>query len=220
MVIDLEKCFGCKACSVNCRQGNGLIAHAWRRIEDCGVSKAPRRQRMFLPICCNHCSEPPCLEVCPTGATYRRSDGIVGIHEERCIGCGYCVLACPYRARTVLRGDFNPVSEAAPADPADIEIEAGRRGVCGKCNFCLNRLEKGLALGLRPGQDAEATPLCVVSCSAGALHFGDLDDPESEVSSLIRENRTARLQEEMGSDPSLFFIVPKGWDEPRERREG
>jgi phenylacetyl-CoA:acceptor oxidoreductase subunit 1 len=197
MVIDLRKCIGCRACAIACKQTNEVPLDCWRRVVDCGISEPPERQRTFLPMSCMHCNEPPCLEVCPSGATYRRPDGIVDIQHELCVGCGYCIVACPYQARAVI---VDPEPDAT--SPVLDHI-----GAATKCNFCLPRVDDGLAQGLRPGLDAEATPACVVACSANALHFGDLDDPDSEVSWLIRENGTARLQEELGTDPSVYYVV-------------
>jgi phenylacetyl-CoA:acceptor oxidoreductase subunit 1 len=208
MVIDLRKCIGCRACASACKQTNEVRRDLWRRVVDCGISGPPERQRTFLPMSCVHCSEPPCLEVCPTTATYRRPDGIVDVHYELCIGCGYCVVACPYMARTIIF----PNQSGFKAGPSSREPDMAARnlnhiGVATKCNFCLPRVDAGLAQGLQPGLDPEATPACVIACSTNTLHFGDLDDPDSEVSQLIRENKTARLQEELSTDPSVYYIV-------------
>ena len=101
-VIDVRKCVGCECCVVSCNQANSLAATmTWRRIADLGVNPVgPRRN--FLPLSCMHCGQPPCRDVCPTGATYQRSDGIVDVDSTRCMGCGYCVLACPYEARAIV----------------------------------------------------------------------------------------------------------------------
>jgi phenylacetyl-CoA:acceptor oxidoreductase subunit 1 len=208
MVIDLRRCIGCGACEIACRQTNKLALNFWRQVVDCGVSGPPERQRTFLPKNCVHCSEPPCLEVCPTTATYRRPDGIVAVNYDLCIGCGYCILACPYLARTIIfRNTYGSWVGHRPQEPGMATPDAAYIGVCTKCNFCMSRVDAGLAQGLQPGLDPEATPACVAICSTSTLHFGDLDDPDSEVSRLIRENKTARLQEELGTDPSVYYIV-------------
>jgi phenylacetyl-CoA:acceptor oxidoreductase 27-kDa subunit len=205
MVIDLRQCMGCKSCPVSCSQGNGVPIASWRKVIDCGVPAYSGRQRLFVPVHCNHCAEPPCLDVCPTGATFKREDGIVAIDQERCIGCGYCVLACPYQARVILDREYHLPKEAANRDPGMT------MGVCTKCTFCSQRVDEGLARGLRPGRDPEATPFCVTTCSAGALHFGDMDDEQSEVAVLVRENKTAVLQQELGTGPSVYYLVPGWW---------
>ena len=201
MVIDLRKCFGCRTCSVACSQQNQTPEKFWRKVEELGLTRDGECQRFFLPISCMHCENPPCASVCPTKATFQRPDGIVEIDPERCIGCGYCILACPYRARTIYHRhlDFE-IDDHAPA--------TDREGTCTKCNFCKDRIDAGLAAGLQPGSDMEATPACVNNCSAGALQFGDLNDPQSNVSRLIRECRTLRLNPEHGTEPSVYYIIP------------
>ncbi|MCL4475988.1 MAG: 4Fe-4S dicluster domain-containing protein [Nitrospirae bacterium] len=163
---------------------------------------------MCLPMSCMHCGKPPCLDVCPTGATYRRSDGIVDIKYEICVGCGYCILACPYLARTIVfhnGDDFE--TDVTYRESGKPSPSISFTGVCSKCDFCLPRVDAGLAKGLEPGLDLEASPMCVVSCTAGALHFGDLDDPDSMVSQMLRENKTACLQEDLGTYPSVYYIL-------------
>ncbi len=203
MLIDLRKCIGCGACSVICDQTNKLAFNRWRRVFDCGLSGYPERRRSCLPISCMHCGNAPCAEVCPTGATHRRPDGIVDIFYERCVGCGYCIVACPYHARSIIFHD------EYKEEVGDLDVSSPARdrfGVATKCTFCKPRIDAGLEKGLCPGQDREATPACVVSCSGEALFFGDLDNPDGEVAKLIRENKTVLLQEDMGTDPSVYYI--------------
>jgi len=208
MVIDLRQCIGCQACTVTCAQTNDVTLEAWRQVPDLGVAESPDRQRTFLPISCMQCSDAPCLEVCPTTATFRRDDGIVDINYDLCIGCGYCIVACPYLARVIAAPHELAAKMSNDAhEPAYVEPGQDITGVCTKCNFCLPRVDAGLAQGLQPGVDAEATPACVVSCTAQALHFGDMEDPQSVVSTLIRENNTAQILEELGTDPAINYIV-------------
>jgi phenylacetyl-CoA:acceptor oxidoreductase 27-kDa subunit len=206
MVIDLRNCVACGACSVVCSATNRIETNLWRRIVDCGLSEPPQRERLCVPMSCMHCSRPYCLEVCPTGATYSRSDGVVDVNSEKCIGCGFCILACPYRARVMVlheEEDFDRCLEGGATSNAMSE----RVGVASKCNFCLPRIDDGLKKGLQPGIDQEATPMCVISCTAKALHFGDLDDPQSNVSRLIKENRSVRFREDLGAEPSMYYLV-------------
>jgi len=187
---------------------NRVPPDRWRRVVDLGVSGPPERQRTFLPMNCMQCDDPPCQEVCPTGATFRRPDGIVDVDYELCVGCGYCVVACPYKARTILSGNGHGIEVALlPQEVGASIANPDRIGVASKCNFCAPRIERGLAQGLKPGVDPEASPACVIACSTKAMHFGDLDDPESTVSRLIRENKTARMQEELGTEPAVYYIV-------------
>jgi len=196
MLIDLRKCIGCGACALACKQTKGTKPPV-RRVIDCGLSGPPERIRNFLPLSCMNCANPPCLEACPTGATHKRPDGIVEIKADLCMGCGYCVLACPYRARTI--------SDGSRRDALDLNVRK-KTGTCTKCNFCLERVESGLGKALIPGRDPEATPVCVLACSAGALSFGNLNDPGSKISKLLKENKALRLQEELGTLPSVFYI--------------
>ena len=199
MVIDLRKCIGCETCKRVCSDMN--FGH-WRRVVDVKT----KGEKVFITMGCMHCVSPSCLKVCPTGATKHRSDGIVTIDQKLCVGCGACILACPYGARKItfedkISYDKNEVKENPGSQNYD------RIGICSKCDFCLSRLDEGLKKGLKPGQDFEATPMCVQYCIAEAMHFGDLDDPESNVSRLIRENKTTRLNESLGTDPSVFYIL-------------
>jgi phenylacetyl-CoA:acceptor oxidoreductase subunit 1 len=146
-----------------------------------------------------HCAEPPCRDVCPTGATHQYPDGIVDIDYERCIGCGYCVVACPYLARTIV----SPASAAASAMTAASQPE---RGVCTKCDMCRSKVHSGVARGLTPGLDPDATPGCVNACLWGAIHFGDAQDPNSNVSRLLQQNRMFRINEEFETEPSVYYI--------------
>jgi phenylacetyl-CoA:acceptor oxidoreductase subunit 1 len=128
------------------------------------------------------------------------------------------VVACPYRARTILDRTSNP-EKINNAEERNEGRDSSEVGVCTKCHFCHPRIEKGLELGLTPGIDAEATPTCVFTCSARALHFGDLEDPGSNVSRLLRENRTVRLQESLDTDAAIYYISPARWTEPANRKE-
>jgi phenylacetyl-CoA:acceptor oxidoreductase subunit 1 len=207
MVIDLRKCIGCEMCSSVCSELNRNPCGAnWRQVIDRTIEENPDLIRLFVPMNCMHCSEPPCLDVCPSGATYQRKDGIVDIKNELCIGCGYCVVACPYSARTISFRDKIQIKFAEGLHNPTV-VKSDRIGICTKCNFCLQRIEDGLAKGLKPGKDPDAGPICVNFCIAEALFFGDLDDPESNVSHLIRKNKTVCLQEELGTKPSVYYII-------------
>ena len=206
MVIDLRKCIGCETCKHVCNDANKVPPGAtWRRVVSFTKDKSLEK-REYLSMGCMHCSDPPCLEVCPTGASYRRPDGLVDIRNERCIGCGACIMACPYKARSITFEDTISSKENI-GQGTDGRKNFDRIGVCTKCDFCLSRLDAGLKKGLDPGSDTEAMPICVRYCIGEALYFGDLDDPESEVSKLIRENRTSCLNEELGTKPSVFYIL-------------
>jgi phenylacetyl-CoA:acceptor oxidoreductase subunit 1 len=201
MIIDLTKCVACETCIEICRQySKPPPGPSWRKSIVHEMEDNPSEKQLFLTMNCMHCENPPCLEVCPTCATYRRSDGIVDIDINLCLGCGACVVACPYQARSISKSDI--ISNEIDAKTKD------RIGICTKCNFCLQHIDAGLAKGLKPGIDPEATPRCVRFCLAGALYFGDLEDPESEVSRLIQDNKAVCMQEELGTNPSVYYILP------------
>ena len=210
MAADLRRCVGCQTCTASCKHANSTPPGVqWRRVLDIEVGEYPDVQRAFVPVGCNHCDEPPCLPVCPTGATYQRPDGIVGIDYDACIGCAYCAVACPYQARS--RTDllsFAYGGKAMPNEAARGADRQQRRAVATKCTFCVDRIDAGLAAGQTPGVDPEATPACVNACIAEALAFGDLEDPRSNVSQLLAHNRHFRMHEELGTGPGLFYL----WD--------
>lgn len=207
MITDLTKCIGCGTCGHVCTSSNKVPPGTkWRSVAECTIHERPADQRVFLPTSCMHCTNPPCLNACPTKATNRRRDGIVDIDFNKCLGCGACIVACPYDARSIIFQDH-----ISSDHNYEIEKTASRRsdriGVCTKCNFCAKRLEAGLAKGLKPGIDAEATPSCVRYCISEALHFGDIDDPSSNVSRILAENKSTFLLEELGTSPAIYYIT-------------
>jgi Fe-S-cluster-containing dehydrogenase component len=127
---------------------------------------------------------------------------------DRCIGCRYCEVACPYDAR---RFNWEQRTDENPYVPTwgIAEVERRPRGVVEKCTFCIHRIDKGLEMGLEPGVDMDATPACVNICPVGARVFGDLKDPESNISQVLETSSTIRLREELGTEPSVYYIPPK-----------
>jgi phenylacetyl-CoA:acceptor oxidoreductase subunit 1 len=206
MVIDLGRCVGCQTCTIACMQEHGLPAGTqWRFVADCEIGEYPNVRRVFLPMQCMHCAEPPCVPVCPTGASQRRADGIVHVEYDLCVGCGYCAVACPYHARHLVheaRGYFD-----VPTPSEQANGHAGRHGVMTKCTFCKERVDAGRAQGLVPGVDPDATPMCALACIAGAIVFGDLDDPASRVAQLVAEGKAVPLMPEIGTQPSVFYLA-------------
>lgn len=206
MAADLRRCVGCQTCTAACKVANATPPGVqWRHVLDLELGVYPDVRRVFVPVGCQHCASPACLEVCPTGATYKRDDGIVLVDERRCIGCSYCAVACPYDARTKIDRPGRAYREGA----MEIELardRPGRMGTMTKCDFCVERIDAGRARGLVPGVDPGATPICVNACLASALVFGDADDPESPVSRLLRETESFRMHEELGTEPGFHYV--------------
>ncbi|HET9717916.1 MAG TPA: 4Fe-4S dicluster domain-containing protein [Pseudolabrys sp.] len=215
MVADLERCVGCQTCTAACRHANATSpAVQWRKVLDIEAGSYPNVNRVFVPVGCQHCADPPCMHVCPTTATRQRADGIVTIDYELCIGCAYCEVACPYQARFLVH-EPHFAYEAATQNEVE-RLDAARIGVAQKCTFCSDRVDFGIQNGLMPGEDPRATPACVNSCIADALHFGDVDDPNSNVSRLLREQRSFRMHAELGTDPSFHYLYGKADDPDRD----
>ncbi|HZK87270.1 MAG TPA: 4Fe-4S dicluster domain-containing protein [Syntrophomonas sp.] len=145
-----------------------------------------------FPVLCNHCESPACVRVCPTQATFKRDDGIVSMDYHRCIGCRFCMAACPFGARSFNFSDPRPY-----LDQVNPEIPTRTKGVVEKCTFCVERLDKGLQ------------PLCV-EASRGGIIFGDLEDPNSEVRKILQENFAIRRKVELGTGPSIYYIFGGG----------
>lgn len=196
MVIDLSKCTGCGACAIACKRENATPPGVfWSRVHIYETGTYPHVKLRALPTLCMQCDEPACEKACPTGATWVRSGGIVMVDNEQCIGCGYCVWACPYQSRSLNQGDPQPYNPAYGLTPFE---QAGyiqhTKGVIEKCHFCAPRLDQGLL------------PACVMTCPSTARTFGDLDDPESEVSRLIAGKGGTGRFEELGTKPKVFYL--------------
>jgi Fe-S-cluster-containing dehydrogenase component len=204
MVIDQSKCIGCGYCTLACQAHNDSNPDIqWNRVSAAGEVSG---KTIFLPRPCMHCAKAPCVDVCPVRASYYRDDGIVMMDYDRCIGCRYCEVACPYEARSFNWKAFDGPNPLVPKWGSP-EVERRPRGVVEKCSFCYQRIDRGLSLGLTPGVDADATPACCVVCPTGARVFGDLNDPSSEVSSLLSNNVTYQLRDELGTEPRVYYIA-------------
>jgi len=208
MTVDLNKCAqkeGCIKCIEACHSVHNVpdSGHRTHRIE--WIWKAsfgnafPSQQDEYpsttvkdarVPLFCNHCDNPPCVRVCPTQATWKRNDGIVMMDWHRCIGCRYCMAACPYGSRSFNWTDPRP--HLAHQDP---DFPTRTKGVVEKCNFCEERLAKG------------ELPACVKACPQDAMAFGDLGDPNSQVRRLLRSRYAIRRKPELGTKPEVFYIV-------------
>ncbi len=176
MVIDLEKCLGCEACVAACVEENKVPYEAGMRtrVHRIVTGEFPNVSTMYMHRICMHCEKPSCVHVCPTGASYVDETGVVLIDYDLCIGCKYCMVACPYLARYI-----HPERHAPD-----------------KCTFCIHRVKAG------------KLPACVETCPANARIFGDLDDPNSEISKILKENRAFPIGAEYGTKPKVFYIRP------------
>jgi len=210
MVIDLRKCIGCKACTVSCAAENVSppgVVYRPVMIEEIGTF--PNVRSKFTPRPCMQCDDPPCVPPCPVGATYKRPDGVIEIDYDHCIGCRYCITACPYGARSFDFGEFYDdgtpeimgyETRANYEYGKDWTRDPDRRtaspiGNARKCHFCLHRVAAGLL------------PACVTTCVGGATFYGDFNDPESLVSELAATERATRLKEELGTHPKVYYLV-------------
>ncbi|MBI3372674.1 MAG: 4Fe-4S dicluster domain-containing protein [Betaproteobacteria bacterium] len=209
MVADLRRCVGCQTCTAACKHANATPPEVqWRRVLDMETGEYPNVKRTFVPVGCMHCDDPPCMHVCPTTATKKRADGVVTIDYDLCIGCAYCAVACPYQAR--YKTDRASFAYGDAMKNEQSRFEERRLGVATKCTFCSERIDAGLEKGLTPGVHPAATPACVNACIAGALHFGDVEDPASNICVLLAENQHFRMHEELGTGPRFYYLWDKG----------
>ncbi len=198
MAVDLERCLGCWTCAVVCKEENDVpMGLWWNRVlteGGDGLDKPdgtyPHLDLDYLPLACQHCEDAPCVKVCPAEATYKREDGgIVLVDYSKCIGCRYCMAACPYSVRV-----FNWAEPQRIPDFSYGMVEGRPRGVVEKCTFCVHRLDQGLE------------PSCVVSCPAQARIFGDLNDPDSPVSVAVRERGGTQMLADKGTHPQVYYL--------------
>lgn len=208
MVIDIQKCqkdHGCTDCITACNTAHNVPQFAepahqvkwiWKEPFDNAFPDqgnpytAAAYRDIPIPVLCNHCGEPPCVRVCPTRATWKRQDGIVMMDWHRCIGCKYCIVACPYGSRSF--NFFDPRTRIKVLNP---DFPTREIGVVEKCNFCEERLAKG------------ERPACVEACREKAIAFGNLSDPASEVRRLLRARYSIRRKPELGTGPNIFYLV-------------
>ncbi|MCB2100343.1 MAG: 4Fe-4S dicluster domain-containing protein, partial [Rhodobacterales bacterium] len=214
MVADLRRCVGCQTCTAACKHTNATPPGVqWRRVLDVETGTFPNVTRTFVPVGCQHCADPPCMHVCPSTATGQRDDGIVTIDYDLCIGCAFCAVACPYQARYKVDKPLFAYGRGREMRSEAKREMPERIGVAQKCTFCSDRVDDGMENGLTPGVDPAATPACVNSCIANALHFGDLDNPDSNVSVMLKENKTFPMHVELGTHPGFHYLWDGGPDD-------
>ena len=202
MAIDTRRCIGCHSCSVACKVANNLPDQMWwnrvltdgGKFMDTARGEFPNCEMSFTPVSCQHCENPACVKVCPVGATYKDPEtGVVRQDYDKCIGCRMCMSACPY---TGVRS-FNWEEPAYSVDHAvgDADIPQHQKHVVEKCTFCYQRTSQG------------EKPACMELCPGRARFWGDLDDPESEVSQLIKGRSYKQLLADEGTKPSVYYLV-------------
>ena len=200
MAIDLSRCIGCNTCAVACKVSNNLPKDVWWNVvhtegrDFADTSKGTyggEMQLSWLPVNCMHCENAVCEEVCPTGATVKRDDGIVTVDEETCIGCKSCMEACPYDVRRLIENEPEYYLELPIGDPA---AKSHKGGTVEKCDFCAGRIDRG------------EKPACMELCPGRARYWGDLDDPESEVSQFLSGRNATVLLEEEGTSPPVYYV--------------
>lgn len=214
MVIDTRRCVGCKACVIACKAENKTPPGVnYMLVTNNTLGDRPDDKPLFTAKPCFHCEHPPCVDVCPVSATFKREqDGIVVMDYDRCIGCRYCQTACPYGARffdygenydaETADGSYNPPSpeynQYRPRVP-----DASPIGNVRKCMFCMHLQDENGEYDKKSGR----WPACAKTCTGHAIHFGDFNDPDSDVSRLIRERQALRLKEELGAEPNVVYLL-------------
>ena len=197
MVIDLKRCIGCNACTLACKQENGTPGEVhFARVVTREVGTYPATKRTFLPVLCNHCDDAPCVHVCPSGASYIRPDGIVMVDKDVCIGCRACAVACPYMNRHYIESGMlqHGFSGEGLSLLEAIKFTAFDEGTMTKCNFCAPRVDRGLE------------PACVNTCPTECRFFGDLEDQNGRLQTMIRERDGKPLLPECETKPSVYYL--------------
>jgi Fe-S-cluster-containing dehydrogenase component len=214
MVIDTRRCVGCRACVVACKAENKTPPGvSYTVVVEEAVANRFDDKPIFMTKPCFHCENPPCVDVCPVSATFKRErDGIVVIDYDRCIGCRYCITGCPYGARYFDFGEnYAPIAAGTPYAQVPspeygqfrVRADGSPVGNVRKCSFCLHLQD---AEG-RYSKAAGRWPACAKTCTGHAIFFGDFNDPESEVSRLVRERQPIRLKEELGTEPNVHYLL-------------
>ena len=221
MVIDLDKCTGCGDCMAACKLENNIAIVSpeeaneervmfWMDMITVYEGEYPNFNVKRFPKPCFHCDNPPCVKVCPVYATYKNEEGLVGQIYHRCIGCRYCMVACPYSAKVFNWSEPKWADEIKSCFNPDVSVRM--KGVVEKCSFCAHRLIKAKEnadLEVRDIDDEEYFPACGESCPTNAIYFGDLDNKDSKVYKLSRSSRAYKEFEDLGTEPKVIYLSKK-----------
>lgn len=203
MAIDLKRCFGCQTCAAACKIANNLpkevvyntVYTVGGSFTDTAAGEFPNCTLGYLPFQCQHCGNPACVEVCPTGASQKRDDGIVWVDTDMCIGCDSCIHACPYQSerpvRTHVPDDFSYYLDVVVGEA---DAPQHKANTVEKCTFCHNLIDRG------------EQPACMQLCPGRARFYGDVDDPDSDVSKAIEGREYELLDEEAGTKPAIYYL--------------
>ncbi len=221
-VIDTKRCIGCRACVAACMVENFYNpGDPWNFVVEYEQGEFPNVRRVFVPMNCMHCENPPCQKACDyvgAHAIYKNEFGVVLIDYDKCIGCRYCIAVCPYGAPQYVEKleplfpneSFTPY-ERIPEENRH-EVHRFRPNIVTKCTFCWHRIEKAIKenkehlIGVHP----EYTPACDLVCPVDARFFGDIENPDSKVAKIVGEKKAAQLKKEFGTRPQVYYILEGG----------
>ena len=219
LLMDSIRCIGCRSCVASCIVENFCQPkNPWIFVIEREIGAYPNVSRNFTPMNCMHCENPSCKKACDNiqvNAITKNEYGIVLVDYDKCIGCKYCIAACPYGAMQFISELKTLYLEAStPYETINPEnkhlLHRKKANTVEKCTLCWHRLEKAIEDGKKPGDDQESTPACVVNCPVKARFFGDLDDPNSEISKLISKKRATKLKREYGTNPQVYHVLEGG----------
>jgi len=210
MVIDLRKCIGCKTCSVACCTENNVSTESkkWNIVMNVMGGEFPNYERQMIPKACQHCEDAPCVSICPTGASFKYEDGgQVLVNYDKCIGCRGCMNACPYDARV-----FN-WKNPTKTYPNNTAVSSRTIGVVEKCTFCIHKVKQAHKDGKQVGttitnkdNKSVVSPACIMHCVGDARYFGDVNDTNSEVYQLLKDNKHNVLAQKAGTKPNVYYL--------------
>jgi Fe-S-cluster-containing dehydrogenase component len=211
--LDLSRCIGCRRCVYACAKENnnsrykpqihfirvirlkkGNLINLENAEHYYNPDTVPEKDYLYMPVQCQHCENPPCVKVCPVHATWKEPDGLVVVDYDWCIGCRYCMAACPYKGRVFNWAEPNIPKEELNTDVHYLGNRPRSKNIVEKCTYCIQRIRKG------------RYPACVEACPTGTRKFGNLLDPDSEIRYIIDNKRVFRLKEDLNTEPKFYYF--------------